>query len=180
MSEEIDKHLAAAMGEPEGTPTPGAPTDAAFEEPVQSTSKRTLKGAMVAKPVPPSMEEMRLQIKLELLKELLAEANAAKGKVSTSAKAKEALEDAEPEETVQFKVWLPPQAANIRLDGFEYYHGFTYDIPIRQAKSMQDIQAQAWRHNEQVMGYRPHAAGVSTNGSHINGLGQQITNPIAF
>lgn len=178
MSEELDKHLAAAMGE--GTPTPGAPIDAAFEPApeVVSTSKRTLKGAMVAQPVPPSREELKLQLKLEILTEMLAEERKAKGKVSASAKAVD--EDAEPEETVMFKVFLPPQAANIRVDGFEYYHGFTYDIPIRQAKSMQDIQAQAWRHNEQVMGYRPHAAGVQTSGSHINGAGQQVTNPVGF
>jgi hypothetical protein len=180
MSEEIDKHLAAAMGE--GTPTPGAPTEAAFDAPEpKSTSKRALKGPMVAdtvKTAPPpevSREELKLQLKLEILQELLAEKHAADGKVRVDKKVQR--EAAPPEETVKFRVNLPPQAANIRVDGREYYHGFTYDIPLQQALSMQDIQAQAWRHDEQVQGTRPHAAGARTGGIHINGQGQVMTNP---
>jgi hypothetical protein len=181
-NDDLEKQLGQAM---DGEPTPGAPVDAAFEEPTPSTSKKTLKGAMVAKPVERiakpverSAEEAYLQGKLDALTELMAAERGVKVKVANAKAAVEA--DETPEETVKFRVNLPPEAANLRIDGREYYHGFTYEIPYRQAKSMQDNQARAWQHHEQVAGHRQHAAGVSTSGIHISGQGQVLTNPTAF
>jgi hypothetical protein len=180
MSEEIDKHLASAMGQDEPAPDTTNLLNDQVPAPVTSTSKRTLKGpvaerVVIAPPPQPSFAELKMQAKIEVLQEMLAEQKVAEGKVKADKRV--AVEAAEPEEMVQFKVNLPPQAADISVDGREYYHGFTYKLPLRQAIAMQDIQAQAWRHDEQVQGTRKHAAGYRTSGIHINGQGQEMTHP---
>lgn len=169
-NDDLNKSLANAMG------------DLPEQEQPASTSKRTLKGPMVEKkqadatpisePVRESFEEMKLRAKLEALQELLAEERAIKRTVKTEALK---AEEAEPEEKVKFTVNLPVQANNIRLDGREYYHGHTYDVPKRQAISMRDIQFMAWKHDEQVRGYRGHPDGVRTGGMAINADGQAIS-----
>lgn len=184
MSNDIDKHLADAMGD--------GGDDGKKEEPKASTSKATLRTpAIVAKPAeesvapPPQLayELLKLEAKNAALMELLAEERALRlaGSAIDKKLGRHAavVEDAEPEETVRFKVNLPAQADKIRIDGREYYHGFTYDIPMRQALSMRDIQAQSWRHDDQVRGFTPHSRGSSTSGIHIDGNGNAITNPAA-
>lgn len=109
---------------------------------VKSTSKRALRGP--DKPAAPvdgeSIEEMKLRIRSEVLAELLAEQ---KDKKAEPAK-----------EYVDFRVDLPIQSNCIRVDGREYYHGMTYKIEVRQAKSMAEIQARAWAHENEVRGVR--------------------------
>lgn len=181
MSNDIDKHLADAMGD--DAPAPKS----------TSTSKQTLRTPAVvpapaaaaapepvAVPVEPSKAEMYLQMKLDIMKELLAEERALRGTGKRLEKDLGlAAEDKEPEETVRFRVHLPAQADKIRVDGREYYHGFTYDIPLRQAASMRDIQANSWRHDDQVRGFTPHSRGSSTSGIQIDGNGNVLTNPAA-
>ncbi len=168
---DLDNSLEAAMG--------NVPPQ---EQPAESTSKQTLRtppvvaAKVISEPKPESFEEMKLRAKLEALQELLAEQMATK-KAGKAIQA-EAAEKAEPEELVEFTVNLPVQAQNIRLDGREYYHGHTYKIRESQIDTFRDIQSMAWKHDDQVRGYRPHAAGAITSGVHINRAGQVMTRPM--
>lgn len=180
MSNDIDKHLSAAMGD-DG--------DGKKAE-VTSTPKATLRTPplvaakapdVVIAPEPTlSYEMLKLMAKNDALQELLAEERAlariGKGLAKKDAKAVD--EDAEPEEMVNFRVHLPSQADKISIDSREYYHGFTYSVGKRQADSMRDIQAQSWRHDDQVRGFRPHSRGSSTGGIQIDGNGNQVTSPV--
>jgi hypothetical protein len=155
----LERAMRAGADDAEPLPTPEAP---------KSTSKRTLKGPMVAEPaVQPepqlSLAEMRMQMKIEILEEMLREERALKKTVMTHAVTAQV-----DEEKVNFTVNLPPQAADIRIDGRVYHHGMTYAVGARQAESMRDIQFLAWKHDEQVQGYRPHASGHRTSHMSIN------------
>lgn len=172
-NDDLDKKLGDAMGDigPQEQPA----------EPPPSTSKRTLKGPMVAapvisEPVRESFEEMKLRAKLEVLEDLLREERAARRNVKLDTL--KADETKEPEETVTFTVNLPVQATNLRVDGREYYHGHTYQIRQSQLASFLDMQFMAWKHDEQVRGYRPVAPGFSTGDMSINANGQAISRPI--
>lgn len=185
-NDDLEKSLNDAMGD---IPEQEQPADA--EKAVlapKSTSKRTLKGPMVlrdqhgdpveklSEPVPMSFEEMKLRAKLEVLEELLRDERAAKKVVA--ADTFKAKIEREPEELVAFRVNLPPQAKNIRIDGREYYHGHTYQIEKSQAISMRDAQFMAWKHDEQVQGRRAYDPGYSTSDMSINADGTAISRPI--
>lgn len=164
-NDDLDKQLSDAMG------APAEPT---------STSKRTLKGPMVAdkvisEPVRESFEEMKLRAKLEVLQELLAEERSAKKAVKHDAVV---ASEREPEEEVEFTVNLPVQSDCLRIDGREYYHGHTYKVRKNQAISMRDNQFTAWKHDEQVQGKRMHPSGFVTSGMTVNPLGQVMSRPV--
>ena len=174
-NDDLDKQLSDAMGDSEPEKT-----EPKVVEPA-STSKRTLKGAMVAKaevsePKEMSREELKLTLKLEILQELLAD-QMATGKALKKADAKVAV-DLPPEEEVMFRVNLPAQAQNLRINGNEYYHGHTYKVKKSMADGMRDVQFRAWQHDEQVRGYRPFADGYRTSDMSINSDGQAISRPI--
>ena len=175
MNDDLDKHLADAMGA--GTPE----ADKGAERPARASKQALRTPALVAEPVisepvPETFEEMKLRAKLEALQELLAEQH----KVTKAVKQDtvRAAMEAEPEEKVDFTVNLPVQATNIRVDGREYYHGHTYKIRKSQQDTFRDIQAMAWRHDDQVRGYRPHADGYRTNNVQVNAQGQAMSRPI--
>lgn len=181
-NDDLEKSLNAAMGDlpPQEQPaTDTTPPPVAQEKPRSKASLRTppvVAPKTISEPVPESFEEMKLRAKLEAYKELLAEQMAVKKE--GKAIAQKLIDDAPPEELIEFTVNLPVQASNIRLDGREYYHGHTYKIRESQLTTFRDIQSQAWRHDDQVRGYRPHAAGVSTSGVTINRDGQAMSRPI--
>jgi hypothetical protein len=55
---------------------------------------------------------------------------------------------------MEFLVNLPPHAGNIRIDGREFFHGFTYSVSPAQYAALADAQARAWNHDREVMGQR--------------------------
>lgn len=158
--EDLEKQLAAAMA----------------AEAAPSTSKATLRGALVADKVHPkpaeSQYELEMRLRGEILLDLLAKQAAGKDALKDVRKIERPERPDIDEPNVSFKVSLPPQAQNIRLDGMEYYDGFTYDVPPLQAKSMLDIQAQSWKHYRQVRGDNAFADGFRTEGSPISARGQ--------
>lgn len=163
MSEDLDKELNDALNA-------AAP---------KSTAKQTLRtppvvAEKVVSEAPRESEaEMYLRIKGEVLADLIREQK--KGhNVLAEVEAKEKAA----EEMVDFHVNLPVQAANIRIDGREYYHGHTYKIRVSQVSTFLDIQALAWRHDETVQGQRRHAAGARTGNMAINANGQAMSSPI--
>lgn len=181
-NDDLNKSLNEAMGNvPEQELPPATSADPAVNARAQSKAKANLRtpplvAEKVSEPVRESEAELRMRIKLEVLQELLAEQVKVKreGKAIHAA----AVEEAEPEELVNFTVNLPVQATNIRIDGREYYHGHTYKIRVSQLDTFRDIQSLAWRHDDQVRGYRPHPGGARTNGVHINREGQVMTSPV--
>ena len=188
----LEKQLSEAMGDaaPEGDarqdpePQPEVKPEVAVAAPVRrkSTSKKTLAtpplvaGPAASEPVQVSYEELKLLAKIEALQELLREGVTLNKAVR--ADIVKAKIDAPPEERVPFTVNLPVQASNIRLDGLEYYHGHTYNIRASQLSTFRDIQQNAWRHDDQVRGYRTHPDGFVTAGMTINKDGQVQSRPI--
>ena len=55
-----------------------------------------------------------------------------------------------------FIVDLPEFTFRIVIDGVAYYHGVTYEVPYSKARSMADIQNQAWAHQREIEGRRRH------------------------
>ena len=97
---------------------------------------KTPKGRTVAE------QDIYNAIKEQVLADLIKESKAA-------TPSKEATK-----ELVDFFVNLPVHAGMIRVDGREFYHGFTYKIDVRQRDSFAEIAGKAWAHDEEVRGTR--------------------------
>ena len=124
----LDDDLNAALGIPGSTPAPK-------EEVVAATLHKSPKARSKAE------QSLYDTIKEQVLAELIQET-----KDKTPAVVKPDL--------VDFFVNLPVHAGMIRLDGREYYHGFTYKVRADQRASMAEIAGKAWAHDEEVRGQR--------------------------
>ena len=60
------------------------------------------------------------------------------------------------EQYEDFEVNLPEYTWQIKLDNVGYYHGCTYEVPYSVARSMADIQYNAWSHDREIQGRRRH------------------------
>lgn len=161
MSDDLEKHLAGAMGDeapaPKSTPKKALNTPPIVAEPEPVRRAETPRETEL---------EMKLRLKGEILAELIAQQTAGKDVLK---EVKRDLHVELPEEDMlDFTVNLPVQAANIRIDGREYHHGFTYKIRRSQLTTFREIQHRAWLHDMQVQGQRPHAAGMSTMGTPLS------------
>lgn len=69
---------------------------------------------------------------------------------------KQELERAtKPEERLCFiRVMLPPFAADVRINGTIYQHGWHGEVPYNLYLSMQDIVARAWDHQYDTEGHK--------------------------
>lgn len=49
---------------------------------------------------------------------------------------------------------LAPYAPFISLDGVMYFHGITYNLPYSKARTIDDVSARTWEHDNEVHGRR--------------------------
>lgn len=49
---------------------------------------------------------------------------------------------------------LAPYAAMVMLDGTMYFHGVDYDVPYSVARSIEDVMARTWEHQNEIQGQR--------------------------
>jgi hypothetical protein len=61
------------------------------------------------------------------------------------------------DEIVEIVIDLPRYAHRMTIDGMEYYHGLTYEVPQRKYRSMLDTMARSWEHNREIHGDRRQA-----------------------
>jgi hypothetical protein len=47
---------------------------------------------------------------------------------------------------------LPKFAPYVAIDGVQYYHGIIYTLPFNRARSVADIMARAWEHQNEIDG----------------------------
>ena len=55
-------------------------------------------------------------------------------------------------EEVKVTIDLPEFAASIRLNSRDYFHGFTYTVPMHVYESMAEIMNNAWEHQSEIEG----------------------------
>jgi len=180
-NDDLDNAMGEAMGEMPAdpgipnTPIDALPSETAPEPKKRGRSKKELRTPPIVAPkvedITPepqlSYEMLKMQAKIDALQELLIEQRELGTKVM-KAEVKARVVEAETDK-VDFRVNLPVQAADIKIDGRAYYHGHTYRVGRKQAITMQDIQFNAWKHDEQVQGQRAHAAGIRTKAITIDG-----------
>lgn len=128
---DIDDELNAAMGVPGSTPLPESLPEETIAKVLHSKDKGRSKAEQAI------YDSIKEQVLADLIKE-------------TKAK----TPDAPKVELVDFFVNLPVHAGMIRVDGREYYHGFTYKIKLAQRDSFAEIAGKAWAHDEEVRGQR--------------------------
>lgn len=51
-------------------------------------------------------------------------------------------------------IHLAPYAAMVTLDGTMYFHGLEYEVPYSVARTLDDITARTWEHQNEIMGQR--------------------------
>ena len=129
----LDDELNAAMGLPGVSALPAAAT----EEKITSTLHKPAKRRSVAE------QDLYNSIKEQVLSDLIQESK----KALPADKTVEVV-------MIDFHVNLPVHAGMIRVDGREYYHGFTYKIKSQQRDSFTEIAGKAWAHDEEVRGQR--------------------------
>ena len=56
------------------------------------------------------------------------------------------------EQLVDVLVDLPGHALRLLIDGVEYNHGFTYRVPVSQARSMWEQMQLCWSHEHEIGG----------------------------
>lgn len=49
---------------------------------------------------------------------------------------------------------LAPYCAMITLDGVMYFHGIEYEVPYSVARTLDDVMARTWEHQNEIQGYR--------------------------
>ena len=84
------------------------------------------------------------------------------------------------EDTLDCLIDLPGHSAVIKINMKPYWHGVTYNVPVSVYRTLIDIMAMAWRHEEVVKNvnqsrYQPVSRGVRANArtlavSHANVL----------
>jgi len=85
-----------------------------------------------------------------------------------AAAVKEEERSYEPTEAMEdFYVDLPEYAAMIKINNVGYYHGCTYEVPYSQARSMADIQANAWNHEREWKDGRHRTADATRRPQHL-------------
>lgn len=127
----LDDELNAALGVPGTTPMP----ENVPEETIAATLHKPSKSRSKAE------QALYDTIKEQVLGDLIKETKSKTAAVAVP-------------ELVEFFVNLPVHAGMIRIDGREYYHGFTYKIRADQRASLADIAGKAWAHDEEVRGQR--------------------------
>ena len=100
----------------------------------------------------PSNVDLQEMVKSKdlLIAEMMEQLKAKEGII----KIKQRIADEEEAVLIDFQVQLPPHAGSLRIDGREYFHGFTYKVKPRSAATMADMQARAWDHDKEVLGQR--------------------------
>ena len=82
---------------------------------------------------------------------------------------------------VQVTIQVAPFIPNIMIDGVQFFHGYTYDVPQKQAMVLYEQMQRSWQHQDEIDGrgkteaYRrpratvlgPQYAGQATRG--VNG-----------
>jgi hypothetical protein len=79
------------------------------------------------------------QLEAETLAELRRDANLLTG-------------DGIKDEIVTVTMDLAEHSACVNLDGRQYWHGQSYDVPRHVADTLRDIQARGWKHQDEVDG----------------------------
>lgn len=51
-------------------------------------------------------------------------------------------------------VSLAPYAAMVTLDGTMYFHGVEYEVPYSVARTLEDVMARTWEHQNEIQGQR--------------------------
>jgi hypothetical protein len=93
------------------------------------------------------MEELRAMAKAAVEKEY----KDAERKVVLQRLIDEERGKADPEEEIlPILIDLPGHAACIKINQKPYWHSVTYDVPVSIWRSLSDIMAQAWKHEEVV------------------------------
>jgi hypothetical protein len=126
----IDDELNAAMGVPGASAMPAGTT----------VEKKTVTLHKTPKSRTAAEQDIYNAIKEQVLADLIKES-------------KEAA-PAPKVELIDFFVNLPVHAGMIRVDGREYYHGFSYKIKAQQRDTFVEISGKAWAHDEEVRGQR--------------------------
>lgn len=49
---------------------------------------------------------------------------------------------------------LAPFAAMVTLDGTMYFHGFDYEVAYSVARTLEDVMARTWEHQNEIQGQR--------------------------
>ena len=73
------------------------------------------------------------------------------------------------EEVENVLIAVAPHADRVTLDGVIYLANRTYDMPIAVARTVRDIIAQTWKHENQTGGANSYNAGSVRNPAHLAG-----------
>jgi len=58
------------------------------------------------------------------------------------------------EDYEMIEINLAPYAAMITLDGTMYFHGMEYEVPYSVARTLDDVMARTWEHQNEIQGQR--------------------------
>jgi hypothetical protein len=45
-----------------------------------------------------------------------------------------------------------PFISNIMIDGIQFFHGYTYDVPVKQAQVLYEQMQRSWHHQDEIDG----------------------------
>lgn len=78
------------------------------------------------------------------------------------------------EEQNDITIDLPEFAAQITIDGVQYFHGYVYTVGYSLFQSMSEIMSRAWAHQNEIEGrsrFKPVARNISLSPHGIGGIG---------
>jgi hypothetical protein len=81
------------------------------------------------------------------------------------------------EEMVDVLIDLPGHAENIMINFRKFHHGHRYTVGLSQYRTLADIQARAWEHEEVVGNVNRSRYQPVQRGTRVNASTMQVTNP---
>lgn len=97
-------------------------------------------------------EEMEA-LKKEAAEQVLAEMRAARKKAFLKQQVQKYRQAGKPgQEMIPLTIDLPGHADRVSLDGTVFFHGVTYTVPMDKFRTIIDICARAWEHENEVGG----------------------------
>lgn len=60
--------------------------------------------------------------------------------------------DGAKDEMVRITLDLASHSSNVTINGFPYWHGFTYTVPRHVADTLREVQSRGWKHQDEVDG----------------------------
>lgn len=149
-------------------PVPSSPKK---ERPPQGeTPTRVIEGILDEE----DMEELREMAKKQV--ELEFKAVARQQKLKELVALERAKLDPE-EEMVDVLIDLPGHAENIMINYRKFHHGHTYTVGMSQYRTLIDIQARAWEHEDVVGNVNRNRNQPVPRGTRVNFHTQQVVNP---